>query len=198
MRKNDRIGRLLEHHIRNVRAAIVTACIMSVACGGTSPAPTAPPNEVPQLRTGPAILSIGTTSESECSGTNGLWLLPGLGASIATRIVLDRSGQDWIGHAASERDGDIELRFRAGAPQIPLTGTIRGNGVHYFDLVTERSGLSKVTIAGTAPGQPAGLEGMLLPSLSVFATISGTITLTDRLGASVTCSRAALLLDASR
>src|SRR5688572_1086658 len=111
--------------------AIAMACALS-GCNGSSPNEPDMPSVV--VQTGAQVLRL--TYQGSCTRPDGRPFLP----LVYVRVVVTRSGNEWIAAAAGPEAGDVELRFHASgavviAGSMPVAGTIKGTAIHNPDLL---------------------------------------------------------------
>ena len=169
--------------------AVAFACGLS-ACSNNG-SPTGPGRPVVPVATGPQVLRL--TYQGACTVPDGRPFLP----LVYVRIVVVRSGSEWIGTAAAPDAGDVELRFHASGPAVvagsmPVAGTIRGTAIHNPDILpslppsTARVNFGsdgRTGLSGFAFSQSA-----LVPVAGVSGVGSGAVTLSDSEGRSCTGS----------
>ena len=166
-------------------AALMVAGALS-GCGGGS---ATRPDPVPGVKIATGLQILRITPQFRC---------PAVGPAapfVSTRVVVNRSGSDWIANADSAAGGDVRLTFRPDSSTsvlpgvMKVTGTITGTAVHMPELlptlpawaVRARFGTNGQTVldgvafeAGALPSTTGGLDGVG----------QGVITLVDAGGAS--------------
>ena len=154
-------------------------------CNGTSPIGPDMPTVV--VATGPQVLRL--TYQGSCTSADGRSLVP----LVYARVVVTRSGGEWIAAAAAPDAGDVELRFHTSGPVVisgsmPVAGSIRGTAIHNPDLVPALPP-STTRVSFGADGR-TGLTGFafspssLTPATGVNGFGSGTVTVSDNEGRS--------------
>jgi hypothetical protein len=114
------------------------------------------------------------------------------------RVVVTRTGNEWIATAATPATGDVELRFHASGPivisgSMPVAGTIRGTAIHSPDILPALPA-STIRASFGSDGRTA-LSGFafspsaLTPATGVSGFGSGTVSISDDDGRS--CAGAA-------
>ena len=169
------------------RFGLVVALLAFSACGSSSP--TTPEIPVP-VATGPQVLRITFQGPSSgCSSPDGRPFAP----IIYTRVIVTRSGSEWITASASPDAGNLELRFYPTgrsiiAGSMPIGGTIRGTAIHVPDVLpglpafTTRVNFGsdgRTTLDGFAYSANA-----LVPGTGVSGIGSGTVSVSDNDGRS--------------
>ena len=172
-----------------VRRLMWTSCwcgavlcgVVLFGCGSSSPA--SPESGVATIvATGPQVLR--ATIQTPCADFTRNFL-----GMIYTRVTVARSGNEWVATASSAASGDVELRFHQSASQVlansfPVSGTIRGTGIHMPELIPApawdgranfggdgRTTLTGVAFAaGFAGAQTGGLDGQGSGSIVVSDT----------------------------
>ena len=163
---------------------IAMACAVW-GCDGSSPTEPDMPSVV--VATGPQVLRL--TYQGSCTAPDGRPFLP----FVYVRVVVTRSGNEWIAAAAAADAGDIELRFHASGPVVvsgsmPVSGTIKGTAIHNPELLPALPASTTRVNFGT-DGR-TGLNGFafsasaLTPATGVSGFGSGTVTLSDAEGRS--------------
>ena len=170
--------------------AVGTAAICALsACGNDSPTTPDMPSVV--IATGPQVLRI--TFQGSCNTPDGRPFLP----LVYARVVVTRSGSDWIA-AAAATDADVELRFHATGSaavvgSMPVAGTIKGTATHSPELLPGPPSTARIffgTDARTTVSGFAFSPSALSPASGVSGIGGGsTITLSDLEGRS--CSGSA-------
>lgn len=160
------------------------------ACDG-SRSPAAP--EMPVvIATGPQVLRI--TFQGSCNSLDGRPSLP----LVYARVVVSRTGNEWVGTAAAPNAGDVELRFHVSglgalAGSMPVAGTIRGTAIHIPELLPAAPPSSTRVSFGsdgrTALNGFAFSPSSLTPAAGVSGIGTGTIAVSDNEGRS--CSGSA-------
>ena len=167
---------------------VTIVLLIASACGG---GPTSPSQASPPLADGNFILAFGGGS-LECQDVKS----PQAGTSVTVRVRAGHSGGTWIGRAASEEDGDFEIRLMRtseavsmdgrpiGPLDVPVAGTLVGIATDSYRYTPTfvLSGTSAV-FAATTPisgviQSPAGTLGN--------GVVSGPMTF-SRAGVSATC-----------
>jgi hypothetical protein len=141
------------------------------------------------LETGPQMLTLVGTDISDdpafppCSGV--FW--PRTGKLVTTRVVLERTADEWIARAAPQA-GDLELRFRqvgASPAHFTIEGSAEGTAIDLGDTVQAATN-ARVTITDT-DGTASLVGDSPRSGFVAGGRIRGVATFTDDAGRGGSC-----------
>lgn len=183
---------------------VVVLALLCAGCGGaeapTSPTPPVP--DSPSFLTGQYYLQLNAFDFSDnpqipaCPGFIGV---PRAGKSVTVVLTVTREGAEWVGRP-STGGADMELRFRETGVTLfgrTFSGTLRGRGSDQqlpFFPAPPPNGVS-VSVAGTAPGAAAIVEGQTLGhgrANTLTGRAMGEFRFDDAAGALATCGTVAV------
>lgn len=175
-------------------AGVLVAAVAIAGCGhGTSPSPS--PSQASNrlnLQAGPQLISFlafGTSRDPQFLPCTPI-AVPAGGTSVATRVMLEQSGSEWIARSSPPSAGTLEIRLRgsgvSGLQGEGVEGTVRGVAV---DLGQQFREPVDVTIRVGGPTGAAALDGYVERALLLASgRISGSISFSDSQNATATCT----------
>jgi hypothetical protein len=191
--------RVLARTISNAVAPAVGALAAVVAIAGcgsaTSSSPTPSSTQAPSrlnLRAGPQLISFLAFASSRdpqfppCTPV----AVPAGGTSVATRVMLEQSGSEWIARSSPASAGALELRLRASGVSTlqgeAVEGTVRGFAT---DLGQEARAPVDVTMKIGDQSGAAVVDGYVERTLFLASgRIDGSISFSDSQNATATCT----------
>jgi hypothetical protein len=174
-------------HLRSL--AVLVAAVLASSCG-SSPT-TADPSPVP-ITTGPQVLRIGFIGPLGSCPLDQRSFFP----TVYTRVIVSRTGNEWVGTPGSAASGDVEVRFRQSgaaviAGSMPVSGSIKGTAVHLPELLSGLPAAVRVAFGSDGHSTFIGFAftaSAIATGAGLDGTGTGPITFSDDAGHSCTAT----------
>src|SRR5207245_8976152 len=137
-----------------------------------------------QVPLGPLVLSIGGATCTPAGG--GSPIVP----EVRARVTVAKNSSEWVGTAAVQAAGDVELRFHTTTATLGGTfveGTIKGTAIHMPELIAAPAWDARVGFGTDAQTKIFGVTfsaGAFATTNGVDGNGTGTVILGDSTGRS--------------